>query len=350
VVVAGPQIRSWKAAESLQRLVDASGYALASMPSAKGFMDETQDQHIGIYWGSVSSPGCGEIVESCDAYLFVGPLFTDYTTVGYNLLLKPKGLITVGPDSVKVADRVYDQVTMVDFLDALAAKVSRNDASLVAYKRIEGEAPPVPAPADDAPIPTRFLFNLIEGTLDEKTSLVAETGDSWFNGMRLHLPKGCGFEIQMQYGSIGWAVGATLGYQTAVAGERRVIALIGDGSFQMTAQEVSTMVRYGLKPIIFLFNNGAYTIEVEIHDGPYNIINNWNYARLIDVFNNEGKAQCMARQVHTVGELRAAVTEAQAFDGLCFLEVFIDRDDCNKNLLKWGSYVATANSEPPMIP
>ena len=82
----------------------------------------------------------------------------------------------------------------------------------------------------------------------------------------------------MQYGSIGWSVGATLGY--ALGGARRVITLIGDGSFQMTAQEVSTMIRYGLNPIIFLINNGGYTIEVEIHDGPYNPIKNWDYAGL----------------------------------------------------------------------
>jgi indolepyruvate decarboxylase len=152
----------------------------------------------------------------------------------------------------------------------------------------------------------------------------------------------------MQYGSIGWSVGALLGYQTAVHEKRRVVGLIGDGSFQMSAQEVSTMVRYGLKPIIFLFNNGGYTIEVEIHDGPYNTINNWNYAGLVEVFNNDGKAQCLARQARTTGELKKSIADAMAFDGLCFIEVFIDRDDCNKNLLKWGSYVATANGEPPM--
>lgn len=40
----------------------------------------------------------------------------------------------------------------------------------------------------------------------------------------------------MQYGSIGWSVGATLGYAQAVP-EKRVIACIGDGSFQVYNQE-----------------------------------------------------------------------------------------------------------------
>ena len=40
----------------------------------------------------------------------------------------------------------------------------------------------------------------------------------------------------MQYGSIGWSVGALLGYQMAWGHKKRVLAFIGDGSFQVTAQ------------------------------------------------------------------------------------------------------------------
>jgi pyruvate decarboxylase len=49
------------------------------------------------------------------------------------------------------------------------------------------------------------------------------------------------------------------------------------------------MIRNRQKTIIFLLNNGGYTIEVEIHDGPYNIIKNWNYTALVEAFaNGEG--------------------------------------------------------------
>ena len=76
-------------------------------------------------------------------------------------------------------------------------------------------------------------------------AIVVETGDSWFNGQKLRLPSGCGYECQMQYGSIGWSVGAVLGMSSALKDEKRVLALIGDGSFQMTCQEVSSMIKFG---------------------------------------------------------------------------------------------------------
>jgi TPP-dependent 2-oxoacid decarboxylase len=116
----------------------------------------------------------------------------------------------------------------------------------------------------------------VQHLLDANSQLVVETGDSWFNGQKLHLPQCAGYHFQMQYGSIGWATGATLGVALGAGPEHWTIALIGDGSFQLTAQEVSTMIRYGTNPIIFLLNNRGYTIEVEIHDGPYNNIKNWD--------------------------------------------------------------------------
>lgn len=348
LLVAGPKLRTFSGKADFDALIKASGYAYANQPQAKGFVDETDPQYIGTYWGSVSSPGCGEIVESSDLCIYVGSVFTDYSTVGYTALVKPDHSIFVGSDTVIIKGAVYNQIHMNDFLAALAKSVKKNSAAIEAYRRIQGEAPPVSKPEDSADVSTRYLFSQIQNLLDKNTTVFAETGDSWFNGMWLKLPKGCLFEIQMQYGSIGWCTGATLGYQAAVAGERRVIALTGDGSFQLTAQEVSTMLRYGMKPIIFLMNNKGYTIEVEIHDGPYNKINNWNYAQVIESFNNQ-QYKCLTKQAKTVGELDEAIKAAKSFDGLCFIEVHLHPDDCNKNLLKWGGYVAKFNSEKPSV-
>lgn len=87
-----------------------------------------------------------------------------------------------------------------------------------------------------------------------------------------------------------------LGYSLAAQKRgKRVVAMIGDGSFQMTAQEVSTMIRYGADPIIFLINNKGYTIEVEIHDGIYNVIKNWDYKKLIEAFNADDGTAFVAR-------------------------------------------------------
>ncbi|KAJ8424877.1 hypothetical protein Cgig2_014414 [Carnegiea gigantea] len=124
--------------------------------------------------------------------------------------------------------------------------------------------------------------------------------------------------------------------------------MVGGPKLRVTAQDVSTMLRCGQKTIIFLINNGGYTIEVEIHDGPYNVIKNWNYTALIDaIHNDEGK--CWTTKVRTEEDLVEAIeiaTQAKN-DSLCFIEVIVHKDDTSKELLEWGSRVCAANSRPP---
>ncbi len=190
------------------------------------------------------------------------------------------------------------------------------------------------------------IFRQVQSLINSDTTVIAETGDSWFNGMHLSLPHGARFEIEMQWGAIGWSVPATFGYAVGAPG-RRVIALIGDGSFQLTAQEVAQMIRRRLPAIIFLINNHGYTIEVEIHDGPYNNIKNWDYAGLVQVFNAEdGKGQGL--RATNGGELAAAIKTALASrEGPTLIECVIDRDDCSGDLISWGRLVAKANARPP---
>ncbi|KAJ6922565.1 pyruvate decarboxylase 2-like [Populus alba x Populus x berolinensis] len=348
VLVGGPKLRPAHASEAFVELADACGYALAIMPSAKGLVPEHHPRFVGTYWGAVSSAFCAEIVESSDAYLFAGPIFNDYSSVGYSLLLKKEKAIIVQPDRVVIANGpAFGCVLMKDFFVALAKKIKPNTTAYDNYRRIfvpEGE-PLRNAPQE--PLRVNVLFQHIQKMLSSETAVIAETGDSWFNCQKLKLPRGCGYEFQMQYGSIGWSVGATLGYAQAVP-EKRVIACIGDGSFQVTAQDVSTMLRCRQKTIIFLINNGGYTIEVEIHDGPYNVIKNWNYTSLVDAIHN-GEGNCWTAKVFCEEELVEAIETATGLekDSLCFIEVIVHKDDTSKELLEWGSRVSAANSRQP---
>lgn len=56
------------------------------------------------------------------------------------------------------------------------------------------------------------------------------------------------------------------------------------------------MMRCQQNSIIFLINNGGYTIEVEIHDGPYNVIKNWDYTGLVDAI-HDGEGKCWTMKV-----------------------------------------------------
>jgi len=342
VLIGGVKLRSCEASHQFMELANKLGCAYAVMPDAKGLVEESHPSFMGTFWGEVSSPFCSEIVQSSDCQIFAGPVFTDYTTTGWSTLVPETKLVHLGHDFVRIGETHFSNVFLADLLEGLASRVSEKPASLQAYQRLREQPAPVPTASAEAPLSLRELRRQIQALIESGTSLVVETGDSWFNGQKLHLPNDTHYHFQMQYGSIGWAVGATLGVALATQGRRRTIAMIGDGSFQLTAQEVSTMIRYETNPIIFLLNNRGYTIEVEIHDGPYNNIKNWDYAGLIDVF-NAGEGNGLGLVARTAGELTEAVHKARHHDGVVLIECALDRDDCTSELLEWGSRVAAAN-------
>jgi TPP-dependent 2-oxoacid decarboxylase len=343
-IVVGEKIRPAQSADAVLGLVNAMACAIATTPDAKGIFPEDHPNFLGTYWSEVSSPNCSEIIESSDCQLLVGVQQTDYTTAGWTALYKMDSAINIGIDQVSMPEGVFSQVYMTDFLNALASKASKKEASMQEFRRYEEQIAPVPIAAAADVLNLTELRRQIQGMIHSETSLLVDTGDSWFNGQDMHLPKGASYHVQMQYGSIGWSVGATLGVALASKPDTRVIALIGDGSFQMTAQELSTMIRYQVNPIIFLMNNGGYTIEVELHDGPYNQIKNWDYAGLINIF-NAGDGKGLGIKVKTAGNLSAAISQAIAHQGgPVLIECPLLRDDCSKQLAEWGSHVAKANA------
>lgn len=193
VMVGGPKLRVAKAQQAFVELADACGYPISAMPSAKGLVPENHPRFIGTYWGAVGTPFCGEIVESADAYLFVGPIFNDYSSVGYSLLVKKEKAIIVQPERVVVGNGpAFGCVLMKEFLQALGNRITKNETAYENYKRIfVPEGQPLRSEPSE-PLRVNVLFQHIQKMLSKDTAVIAETGDSWFNCQKLKLPEGCG--------------------------------------------------------------------------------------------------------------------------------------------------------------
>jgi TPP-dependent 2-oxoacid decarboxylase len=151
------------------------------------------------------------------------------------------------------------------------------------------------------------------------------------------MPEGVTFIGQTFYGSIGYTVGATLGASIATQ-DRPVISFIGDGAFQVTCQDLSTIIRNNLNPVIFLMNNDGYTIERVICDHPYNDIQPWHYHMLVEAFGGG-----LSLDVRTEGELEAALEKVGKTNGLIFIEVHTGRMDCPESLRSAGKSMAKIN-------
>ncbi|MFT9095024.1 MAG: thiamine pyrophosphate-binding protein [Gluconobacter cerinus] len=350
VILVGSKLRASDALDETIALADKLGCAVTVMAAAKSFFPETHPGFRGVYWGEVSSPGVEDVVKSADVVITLAPVWNDYSSVGWRDLVRGERVLEVDPHRVTVAGKTFEGFRLKEFVTALTERVSSKPASLAA-----GYAPvKLPVADQTKPLTNDEMTRQINELVDGKTTLFAETGDSWFNAIRMNLPEGAKVESEMQWGHIGWSVPSMFGNAMG-SPERQHVLMVGDGSFQLTAQEVAQMVRYELPVIIFLINNYGYVIEIKIHDGPYNYIQNWDYAALINCFNQgvpgeESGKYGLGLHATTGAELAEAIEKAKKNTrGPTLIECKLDRTDCTETLVEWGKFVAAANSRKPTL-
>jgi indolepyruvate decarboxylase len=106
---------------------------------------------------------------------------------------------------------------------------------------------------------------------------------------------------------------------------------------------LSTILRRGLKPIIFLITNNGYTIERLIlgSGSSYNDINQWQYVEAASFFDTQGQA--IAYKVRTEDELEDALAAASDREALVLIELVMSRLDAPGPLVNFAQRCAEFN-------
>jgi indolepyruvate decarboxylase len=307
-------------ASELMELAEKTQAPVAVINAAKAVIDETFPHYVGVYNGAASEPHTREAIETSDCLLAIGYRPIEVTTGDFSASL-PANTIHARPYSVDVGDDNYQAVTLKEVLKGVTGAVapSPNRAPRQAAAAVAARAH-----ADgSAKVTQAAYWQAMQEYLREGDVLFVDNGTA-FTLLGLRLPPKCSFVGSINWGSIGYSVGALLGALTA-APERRHILFVGDGSFQVSAQELSTILRHDHKPVIFLINNGGYTIERGYlgKDETYNDIANWAYADLPKVFRRDTTARSFV--VKTIGDLQDALSAPN--DTMIFVESIMDAHD-----------------------
>jgi indolepyruvate decarboxylase len=300
-------------------VVEASGLPFATMFMDKSALDETHPQYIGMYDGRLMNEEIRAFIEGCGCILGIGAMLTDFSSGAFTARIDRSKSINILHNSVRIGTAVYQNVQMKDVLAALPGKLTKKQ---VQTPKRHGLGQPAGQPNDK--ISVQYLYPRWEQMLKPGDILIAETGTTSMGMGFAQMPKGAVFHNQSLWGSIGWATPAAFGAALA-APERRTILITGEGSHQLTAQEVSQFHRFGLKPIIFLFNNDGYLIERLLCKDPeiyYNDLAKWHYHKLPDAMGCDG---WFTPRVTTCGELDAAIKQAEAGGTGAYIEVVADR-------------------------
>ena len=309
-------------ADKAVEFVSKANLPVAVTSYDKGVVDESLPHYIGLYSaGSSQPPAVRDIVENADLILDIGGvMLTELNTALWSAVLDTDKAVCIHDNWVRSGTNVYVNVALGDLLDVLTAKVTAHArAEAPAY----GELEMTGAPSDPTASPN--FYPRLQRRLRAGDTLVIETGSCMFHLNPMRLPAGVGVEAQGLWGSIGWGTPATLGIAMAKT-EGRTWLVTGDGSHQLTLNELAVMGRYGVTPVIFVLNNGLYGVEDVISERghAYDDLAAVNYHLLPAAFGCKG---WLSAKVTTVAELEKVLDDIDAHDGAAYVEVMIPNEE-----------------------
>jgi TPP-dependent 2-oxoacid decarboxylase len=326
-VLAGVLAHRVGAAGALTDLLAAGPVRYATSLWGKSVVGEDSPRYVGIYAGAASEPPARAAVESATVLIVAGVQFTDLNSGFFTHQLDRTRTVELGAAVASVGAASFAPVAMADALRELAIIVRAHHGGAQAAPPTPTRVPtPSPRAVPETELTQQLLWPTVAACLEPGDIVLADQGTSFY-GMATHrLPEGVTFIGQPLWASIGYTLPALLG--ACLATGRRGVLLIGDGAAQMTVQELSTILRLGLSPLIILVDNDGYTVERAIHgpDEIYNDIARWDWTTLPAVFAPQRRSR--TARVTTLGQLRAGLAAAaDSPDALTLLQAVVPRLD-----------------------
>lgn len=333
VLFAGVELHRFGLTDVAIRIAERLNIPIAADLLSKSAVPENHPLYLGVYGGAMSSDSyVRDYVENSDCVLMLGNFITDMNLGIYTAKLDRSRTILATTEAVRVQYHRYEEVEFSDFLVGL----SKAHVPAKKFKHPQPLVEPKPLAKSELtdPLTMKDVFRIVSLHLDESCCVVSDVGDAIFGAVGIRTAKRAEFIANAYYLSMGFAVPASIGVETANPSLRPVV-LVGDGAFQMTGTELSTTVRLGLKPIVLVLNNEGYGTMRKIRDGYFNEISQWDYGKICELIGGG-----TATRAATKGELDGAIRSAMGSESLRVIDVQIPRDDMSPQLATMSAELA----------
>ncbi|KAL7620319.1 hypothetical protein AAE478_009313 [Parahypoxylon ruwenzoriense] len=325
----------------VQSLMKSTGWPTWASPFSKGLLDETAQNFHGIYQGRFDDPRVQSFINESDLVLRFGPHPSSTNTYNYSSITKAHSTILFTDTEVRIGDQLFKDIPATYAVSQVAQRLEL--PRLTSYPSY----PNLPrdhlnyfsdVPREDRITQDKF-WRIVAVIIQQGDIVLGETGTAGYGCRGMPLPPHTRLFTPVTWLSIGYMLGAAQGAALAqrelIASsnyhgieDARTILFIGDGSFQMTVQELGTIIRKKLDVVLFLINNDGYTIERCIHglESGYNDITSWRYLQAPSFFG--ASEDTYTASVRTWGELQE-VLEGDSLKGKGFkmIQVMMDRED-----------------------
>ncbi len=265
VILAGRGAVASGAQADLRRIGDAVGALYATSLGAKGlFAGDPWD--LGVA-GTMSAPGASELLARSDIVLAFGASLGPFTTMAGDLFRNAR-MIRVDTDPGAVRGASENGIPIVGDAGLVAAQVAaelarrgvRRSGYRTAYaagRLAEDRTAPL-APGPDDP---GALLGELDRLLPSPRTMILDAGAHLaLSGRCLSPSDPAHLVLPSEYSSLG--AGQPIAFGASIAQpDRTTVLALGDGGFMMTLADLDTAVRYGLRLIVLVMNNGGFAAE-----------------------------------------------------------------------------------------
>lgn len=328
VIIVDVEVRRYQSEKRVAALARKLGIPVVTTFMGRGLLADAPDVVAGTYLGAAGDAHINRLVESADALLLLGVIISDTNFALSQRRLDPRRTMLAIDRQVRVGHHLYSDMPLDDLVDALIARARKTKArKSVRRPRI---VYPRGLKADDKPIRPSDIACAINDLFDRHgvMPMTADVGDCLFTAMEI---ENSALAAPGYYAGMGFGVPAGIG--VAAATRRRPLILVGDGAFQMTGWEIGNCRRYGLDPVVVLFNNASWEmLRVFQPESKFNNLDDWHYAAIAPSLGGYGE------RVTTRAELAAALERAVKRRGVFSLvEVMLPRGQTSDTLARFVS-------------
>ncbi|MGJ4952604.1 indolepyruvate/phenylpyruvate decarboxylase [Bradyrhizobium sp. HKCCYLS20291] len=325
VIVVDVEIRRYGVEDRIAALARKLGLPLVTTFMGRGLLDKADDVVAGTYLGAAGNPAITQLVEDADLVLMLGVILSDTNFALSNRAPDPRRMILAASREVQIGHHVYRDMPLGDLIDALDDRATPRAASSDVVR--QRSTYPRGLLADGEPIAPSDIATAINDMFDRhgRMPMTADIGDCLFTAMEID---NTALAAPGYYAGMGFGVPAGVG--VAATGLRPLI-LVGDGAFQMTGWELGNCRRYGLDPIVVLFNNCSWEmLRVFQPESRFNNLDDWHYAAIANSIGGVGE------RVTTRAELIAALERAVLRRGqFSLVEVMLPRGKTSDTLARF---------------
>lgn len=326
IVLGDVMVKRFRARKEFDKLLEASGLPVSNLLMGKGIVEASNKMYLGTFLAEFENPNAYNALHESDCVISIGVVNSDLNCYRSGLPFKPADFVEIQGDYTIIKHKRYEKVLMKDVLEKLARKIDHREVVLPEKK----PSFPKTKNPNDSILNAKYIFPRIQEFLQPNDMIFVETGIIPHGFAPTRLQANTEVNTQTLWGSIGWATAASFGGQMA-AKDRRTILITGEGSHQLTACEVSSMIRHNLRPVFFVLNNSGYTIERVLSnksDDFFNDIAKWDYSKLPAVFGGTEDKVWVA-QAKTDVEFDRVLKQAEIEQKtkMCYIEMFTEQMD-----------------------